>query len=290
MFCPRCGQENPSGANYCTRCGAALSPVGAVEPGVGSAFAGGWRTLRRNFAGLFLAVIIFLALTLPVGVALGLVVYYAGEGPFFSDTGRLFETTPWQFQLPNGIIGIFYYFPLLFGLFFVFLKPARGEKINLGDLFTSFRHYRGVLPATLLWAVVSGGVSFLLDLLTGHFPVLGAFLSLVWFIFYIVLVCKLVFVPLLLLDRHLSFTEALKTSWRMTHGREWQVFAIGLLFVLMFAALGIIALLISLVFILVPVALLLGIVVGVVGTIFLSMWLMATYASLYHAVNRLSGV
>jgi hypothetical protein len=288
MICPRCGQENSPGALYCNRCGVTLSPAGALTPGVGSSFGRGWRTLRQSFGDLFLAVIVYLALVIPVAVVLGLIIYFTTPGPFIWDAERVFAELSWQFRLTNSIVSIVYYIPLVFGLFFVFLAAVRREKIELGNVFASFKNYREVLLAGVFFAVVSDAVPFLLSLLTGHLPVLGAFVSLVWFIFYIVLICKLAFVPLLLLDRRMKFADALRTSWRMTRGHEWQVFAIGILFVLMFAVIGVIALLISLIFIVLPVALFIGLVIGVIGFIFLFIWLLATYASLYHAVSSLS--
>jgi hypothetical protein len=288
MFCPRCGQENTPGAIYCNRCGVALSPAVALTPGVGSSFGRGWRTLRLRFADLFLAVIVYLALVIPVAFVLGLIIYFNTPGPFIFDTEHMFAELSWQFHLANSIISIVYYIPLAFGLFFVFLAAVRREKIELANVFASFKNYREVLLAGVFFAAVSDAVPFLLSLLTGHLPVLGALLYLAWFIFYIVLVCKLVFVPLLLLDRRMKFIDALRASWKMTRGHEWKVFAIGILFVLMFAVIGVIALLIMLIFIVLPVALFIGLFIGVIGFIFLLMWLLATCASLYHAVSALS--
>jgi len=288
MFCPKCGQENPPGANYCRRCGAALLPAGALEPGVGSAFGHGWRTLRRNFAGLFLAVVVYLALVIPVAVVLGLIVYFTTQGPFIFDTEHVLGELSWQFQLANTVISIVYYIPLALGLFFVFLSAVRGQKTKLGDIFASFRNYPAVVLAAIIFVVLSDGVSNLLSLLTAHLPVLGALLSIAWVVFYIVLVCKLAFTPLLLLDRRLKALDAIRASWIMTRGHEWQIFAIGLLAVLMFVAVGIIAFLITLIFILLPFALFVGLIVGVIGFIFLSMWILSAYASLYHAVNPIA--
>jgi hypothetical protein len=288
MLCPKCDQENPPGAIYCNRCGAALSPAGTLAPGVGSSFGHGWRTLRQRFADLFLAVIVYLALVIPVAVILGLIIYFATPGPFIWDTEHVFAELSWQFHLANSVVNIVYYIPLSFGLFFVFLAAVRSEKIPLGDIFAAFKNYREVLLAGVVFVVVSDVVPFLLSLLTGHLPVLGAFLSVAWFIFCIVLVCKLVFVPLLLLDRRMKFVDALQASWKLARGHEWQVFAIGLLFVLMFAAVGLIAFLISLIFIVLPVFLFIGLIIGVIGFIFFLIWLLATFASLYQAVTALS--
>jgi hypothetical protein len=257
-------------------------------PGVVSAFGQGWRTLRQNFADLFLTLIIYLVLIIPVAVILGIIVYFRLGGNLtfgtLSSTGKFLETT-WEFQLSNAIVGIVYYLPLVFGLFFVYLMAVRSEKIKLGDIFASFKNYPEVLLASVFYVVLSDGVSFLLSLLTSHLPVLGTLLSLAWAIFYIVLMCKLAFTPFLLLDRRMNFLDAIRTSWVMTRGHEWRVFFIGVLGVLMFVAVGLIAFLIALIFILLPFALFIGLIIAVIGFIFLSMWLIATYASLYQAVN-----
>jgi hypothetical protein len=289
MICPKCGQENPPGALYCMRCGAALSPAVGSAPGVGASFRQGWRTLRQRFADLFIAVIVYLALVIPVAVILGLIIYYTTPGHFIWDTEHVFAQLSWQFRLANDVIDIAYYVPIAFSLFFVFMAAVRREKIKYGDIFAAFKNYREILLAGVIFVVFWDVVPYLLSLLTGHLPALGAFLSVVWFIFCIILICKLVFVPLLLLDRHIRFTEALRASWKLTRGHEWQVFAIGLLFVLMFVVVGLIAFLISLVFVVLPVFLFIGLVIGVIGFIFLSVWLLATFASLYQAVSVSSG-
>jgi hypothetical protein len=292
MFCPKCGLENPPDANYCTGCGAALSEKGVTNPGVGFLFGRGGRTFRRNFTDLFLAVVVYLALNIPVGVVLGLVVRFTVGSVLIFEAESFpanFSALSWEFQITNGVFSIVYYLPLMFGLFFIFLTAVRGEKVRLGNIFAAFRNYRQVLIVTAAYVIVTGGISFLLNLLTGHVPALGVFLSVVWAIFLIVIICRLAFVPFLLVDRPLKALEAVKTSWRMTRGHEWKVFVIGLLAALMFATLAVISLLISLIFIIFPVALLVGLTIGAIGAIFLSMWLIATYASLYNAVSASSG-
>jgi hypothetical protein len=292
MFCPKCGLENPPDANYCTGCGAALSAGVALIPGIGFLFGRGGRTFRRNFTDLFLAVVVYLALNIPVGVVLGLVVRFTVGSVLIFEAESFpanFSALSWEFQITNGVFSIVYYLPLMFGLFFIFLTAVRGEKVRLGNIFAAFRNYRQVLIVTAAYVIVTGGISFLLNLLTGHVPALGVFLSVVWAIFLIVIICRLAFVPFLLVDRPLKALEAVKTSWRMTRGHEWKVFVIGLLAALMFATLAVISLLISLIFIIFPVALLVGLTIGAIGAIFLSMWLIATYASLYNAVSASSG-
>jgi hypothetical protein len=290
MVCPDCGAENPPGANFCAKCGSALSAA-ALSPGVGSSFGHGWRTLRKNFADLFLAAVIFLALNLPVAVVLSLIAFSTANGGLFFE----FESFPaavealsWEYRLAGSVFSIFYSMPLLIGLSFVFLTAVRGEKVKLADIFAAFKNYRNILPLTAVYVIVTGTISFLLTLLTESVPSLGVFLSFVWSVFGIVLFCKLVFVPFLLLDRPLKPLDALGTSWLMSRGHEWRVFAIGLLAALMFAAVALVALLVTLVYVLLPATLYVGLVIGVLGYIFLSMWLLSAFASLYHAVSSLS--
>jgi hypothetical protein len=291
MFCPNCGLENSPDAKYCTGCGAALSARVALVPGVGSLFGRGGRTFRRNFTDLFLAVVVYLALNIPVGIVLGLIVHFTAGSVLIFEAESFpanFSALSWEFQITNGVFCIVYYLPLMFGLFLIFLTAVRGEKVRLDNIFTAFRNYRQILIVTAVYVIATGIISYLLNLLTQHVPALGVFLSVVWAVFYIVLVCKLAFVPFLLVDRPLKALDAVKTSWYMTRGHEWKVFVIGLLAALMFAALAVISLLISLIFIVFPVALLVGLTIGVIGAIFLSMWLIATYASLYDAVNTVA--
>jgi hypothetical protein len=292
MFCPKCGLENPPDANYCTGCGAALSAGVALIPGIGFLFGRGGRTFRRNFTDLFLAVVVYLALNIPVGIVLGLIVHFTAENVLIFEAESFpldFNALSWEFQITNGIFSIVYSIPLLFGLFLIFLTAVRGEKVKLGNIFAAFRNYRQVLIVTAVYVIVTVGVSYLLNLLTQRVPALGVFFSVVWAVFLIVIICRLAFVPFLLVDRRLKALDAVRTSWRMTRGHEWKVFVIGLLAALMFAALAVISLLISLIFIVFPVALLIGLTIGAIGTIFLSMWLIATYASLYDAVSASSG-
>jgi uncharacterized membrane protein len=292
MFCPKCGLENPPDANFCTGCGAALSEKGVTTPGVGSLFGRGGRTFRRNFTDLFLAVVVYLALNIPVGIVFSLIVHLTAGSVLIFEAESFplnFNALSWEFQITNGVFSIVYSIPLMFGLFFIFLTAVRREKVRLGNIFAGFKNYSQVLLVTAIYVIATGIISYLLNLLTQHVPALGVFLSVVWAIFLIVIICKLSFVPFLLVDRPLKALEAVKTSWHMTRGHEWKVFVIGLLAALMFAALAVISLLISLIFIVFPVALLVGLTVGAIGAIFLSMWLIAAYASLYHAVSASSG-
>jgi len=61
MFCPKCGEKNPEGSSFCTKCGASLTaaaaPVAADAP---RAAAAGTRTSGMAVAALVMGIIGFL--------------------------------------------------------------------------------------------------------------------------------------------------------------------------------------------------------------------------------------
>jgi hypothetical protein len=289
MICKNCGRENPPEAVYCINCGTRLVTATAPVPGIGSSFGHGWQTLWKNFWELVLAGVIYVALLLPVFMVLVLIVSFTIEPLLSFDDSlsrNILSTATWQTQLASGIINIFYATPLVFGLMFVYLGTVRGEKVKYGNIFAAFQNYPDVLLVGFIYTVISTGMSFLLTFIAAHSPVLGALLALAWFVFSIFLVCKLAFVPYLLLDRHLKAIEAIRTAWNMSAGHAWKVFLIGLFSVLMLVAVAIVAALLSLIFFWVPfIGIFIGILVGTIGAIVLAMWLLTTYGSLYYAVS-----
>ena len=136
--------------------------------------------------------------------------------------------------------------PLGYGVSFAFLKAARRDRLEVGDMFAAFKNY---------WSAV--GCSFLVGIIVG-----------IGFIFVIVpgifLFCKLAFVPYLVVDRKMGLGEAFSTSWKMTSGHSWKVFLIGLLGIPIMIA---------------------GLIVFGIGAIISMMWISTAFASLYHAVS-----
>ena len=136
--------------------------------------------------------------------------------------------------------------PVTFGVSFAYLKAARGDKVEIKDMFEAFKNYLNAVFASLLVGVI---------------VVFGLILLIVPGIIF---ACKLAFTPYLVVDRKMDAIEAVKTSWRMTDGYAWNVFFIGLLAI----PIGIAGLL----------ALGVGIIVSV-------MWVGLAFASLYHVVS-----
>jgi len=117
-----------------------------------------------------------------------------------------------------GIAGIlataFMFFvikPIQFGLNNLNLKAARGEKVEIKELFSPFKDYWNVVLAGFLSTLIIGfGTLFLI--------VPG-----------IILACKLIFVPYIVMDKKMKATDAIKESWNMTDGHAWTVFGMAIL-------------------------------------------------------------
>jgi uncharacterized membrane protein len=153
----------------------------------------------------------------------------------------------------SGILGFFALFygllivgPVNYGVSFAFLKAARGNKLEITDMFAGFRNYwNAVLANVLVGAIVF--IGFILLIIPG-----------------IIFACKLAFTPYLVVERKMDVIEAIKASWSMTRGYAWKVFFVGLLAI--------------------PIAIV-GLCLLLVGIIPAIMWISLAFASLYHAVS-----
>jgi uncharacterized membrane protein len=237
------------------------------SPGVGSSYGNGWRQLWKNFLELLLTGIIYLSLTVPVAIIAGLIFSFVVRATYTpSLLAPFWNTSSWGFQILSYVLNIVYFTPIAFGLLFVYMTAARGDRVEFHNIFAAFRNYGSVIVAGIFYTVVFNGISILLGLITRHLPLLGIPLYILWAIFCIIIACKLAFIPYLLLDRKMKAIESIKTSWRMTNGHAWKVFLIYLLAI--------------------PISIAGAICFGV-GIIIAIMWIMLAIASLYHAVSSL---
>jgi uncharacterized membrane protein len=136
--------------------------------------------------------------------------------------------------------------PLEYGLPFVALKAARGEKIDVKDVLEPYKNYFNAVLANILVDIVI---------------LVGMLLFIVPGIYFAV---KLAFVPLLVVDRKLDAIEAFKESWRMTGGFGGEIFLIGLLAIPIYIG---------------------GFVLLGVGAIVSTLWVSTAVASMFHAVH-----
>jgi hypothetical protein len=240
------------------------------RPGVGNAYTNGWRRLWKNFLDLLLAGIVYFAIRFVIGVIVGVIfaVGWRDSIPSSFDVFSAFGATTtfaWHLQVVSSILDVFFFTPLLYGLLFLFLRAASGRRVDLPDLFLGFkRHYPQVLLASVLWWLIFSLVPFVTNWIPGSLDALATTLTVFWAIVAIVLVCRLVFVPFLLIDKQLPATEAFATSWSWSRGHALENFLIFLLGIPIVIG---------------------GLIVFIVGVIPAIMWIVTAIASQYYAVS-----
>jgi len=205
-----------------------------LVPRVRSSYKNGWRKIKKYFLELLLINIIGIVIGLLSGL-FSVPVEGAGAG----------ATVLGIFGLAYSILLVG---PIDYGVSFANLKAARGDRLEIKDMFEVFKNYVN--------AVLAG-------LLVGVIVIIGLVLLIVPGIIF---ACKLAFTPYLVVDRKMEVIEAVKESWRMTGGYSWKVFLIGLLAI--------------------PISIA-GLICFGVGIIFAIMWIRLAFASLYHAVSML---
>jgi len=227
-----------------------------LAPGVVSSYRNGWRKLWKYFLDLLSIGIVFAIITLSDLVSRIIDAVIVGD--VLSGTVLLGAVVLGNVVLGNilfhdvllGVVLFAYALliagPIEYGAASAYLKAARGDKLEIKDMFTVFRNYWNAVLANLLVDIIVV-VGFILLIVPG-----------------IVFACKLAFVHYLVVDEKMGAIEAIKGSWRMTNGHAWQVFLIGLLAI--------------------PISIA-GLICFGVGIIIAVMWVSLAFASLYHAIN-----
>ena len=139
-------------------------------------------------------------------------------------------------------------FPILnFGGDLLFLRGIRNEKIDLKEMFIGFKeNYLNIILANLIWFAIVG-IGFIFLVIPG-----------------IIFLCRLAFIPYLVMDKNMDPVAAVEKSWAMTRGHGWKIFGMGLLAILV-AILGLLCL--------------------IVGIFFAIIWINGAFAALYHAID-----
>ena len=151
----------------------------------------------------------------------------------------------------GGLLSFLYQFlvvrPIIFGAAYAWLRAARGSKPEVNDLFLPFRrNYLGTVIAGLLWQLAIG-IGLVLFIIPG-----------------LILAVRLAFVPFLVVDEGLGALEALSESWRRTSGYSWTIVGAWLV--------GIVAVFV-------------GLLLLVIGSIPATMLVYLAFASLYAAAT-----
>lgn len=206
-----------------------------LVPSARGSFGFGWKKIfEKSFLPLLVTVII---LTLLNGPSAGM--NFEGDFDF-----------PMIIFLPIALFGLAYKFlfvPVLsYGGDLVFLQAMRGEEVDLKTIFEGFKtKYLNIILANLIVSAL----------------VLLGFMML--FIPGFIVLCRLAFVPYLVMDKNMEAMKAVEKSWQMTRGHGWAIFRMGILSILVFFG---------------------GLLVMFVGVIFSFMWIKAAFASMYQAV------
>jgi uncharacterized membrane protein len=208
-------------------------PRPIVYADVGSAYGHAWRQMWKYILELLLIIVLAILFSIPAA-GLSLLEEVDGAGAFFVGI----------FSLAYTVLVLW---PIEYGVAYAALKVARGDRLEVKDMFDVFQNYGNAILANILTALIVG-IGILLLIIPGIF-----------------FACKLAFVPYLIVDRKMEAIEAVKGSWRMTDGHALTVFLIGLLAIFIAIA---------------------GLLVFLVGVIAAAIWIEVAFASLYYAVTK----
>lgn len=155
-------------------------------PSVTDAYGFAWSELKRAFLELFLIGVVWLLVAAVSGYLRGRLI------------GLIYEVL---------VMG-----PVSFGGMYAYLRAARGETPDVGDLFAAFRgdYWQAVLASILLHAIVAIGTMLLVV------PGIIAAVRLSW-------------APYLVIDEKQDAVTAIRESWERTRGHGWTIFGIWLL-------------------------------------------------------------
>ncbi|MEW6269565.1 MAG: hypothetical protein AB1689_09750 [Thermodesulfobacteriota bacterium] len=145
-----------------------------------------WRELQRCFLELLLVGVVWLLLSAPSG---------------------------W---LQDSFLGVVYHVlvlgPVSFGGMYAFLRAARGDTPQVGDLFVPFqRSYAQAVLASLLVSVLVA-IGMVLLIVPG-----------------VIAAVRLAWVPYLVVDERMDAAASIRESWERTRGYGWTIFAIFLI-------------------------------------------------------------
>lgn len=207
-----------------------------LVPSVGGSFSYGWRKMfEKAFLPLLLAVIIAGLLNGPVSAN-----WKADSSDWFNFVWILPIAL---FSLAYGLL----FKPVInYGEKYMFFKAMRDEEADIKFLFEGFKtRYLKIILANLI-VVALAIIGFVFLIIPG-----------------IIVLCRLAFVPYLVMDKDLEPMQAVEKSWQMTRGHGWKIFWMAILSFFIIIA---------------------GIIAFIVGVIISFMWIHSAFATLYQSV------
>lgn len=179
-----------------------------LTPGYTSSFSNAFKQLKVFWVSLLAiagAYFIFSFL-------LGLPFYFLGWFNFDSFVSTKDFVIPdyfwWLFVyafISAFIIGV-----LQYGYAYASMRAARGEKPLIANMFYPFTRFFSVIFSGILFTLIVG-LGFMFFIIPG-----------------ILCLCRLAFMPYLVVDQKLGVSQSISGSWNLTKGHFWQIFLIGL--------------------------------------------------------------
>ncbi|PCH68585.1 MAG: hypothetical protein COC06_09230 [Bacteroidales bacterium] len=208
-----------------------------VFPTIGGCFEEGWTVLKNNFLILLLAIIVSGFIETPMG--------YNQMDWDSGDSNSIWLSS---FKLLGFIYYLLIITPFNYGVDWMFLKASRKSEPQFEEILNGFKKFLFVILSHLL-VIVIVGIGFLFLIIPG-----------------IYLICKLIFVPFLIMDKKVDPIQAVKLSFYLSKGYFWTILGMGILsfFVLI-----------------------LGLICLVVGVFVSLIWIHSAFAVLYKAVDDL---
>ena len=205
----------------------------APEAGISGSYGYAWKQLWKYFLYFFLVAVIVALFESPASV--------------FDKVENYDNPMAIGLQLLAVAYALLVLPVIKYGADLLYLRGIRNEKMELAELFTGFKkNYLNIVLAHLLHIAVVG-IGFIFLIIPG-----------------IILACRLVFIPYLVMDKNLEPVAAMEKSWDMTRGHGWKVFGMALLAIPVFIA---------------------GLLCFLVGAFIAVMWISAAFATLYHALD-----
>jgi uncharacterized membrane protein len=206
-------------------------------PSIGGSFSFAWRKMFGNVFLILLATVLIVGLL--NGSSAGAKMNFDGDNNF-----PLFLLFP---AILFGLAYSFLFLPIIkYGENYIFLKAMRDEEVDIKILFEGFKtNYLNIILANLIVAALVI-IGFIMLIVPG-----------------IIIACRLVFVPFLVMDKNLDPIKAVEKSWEMSKGHGWEVFFMVILSAFIFIG---------------------GVLVFIIGAVVSIIWIHATFATFYQAV------
>jgi uncharacterized membrane protein len=226
-------------------------------PALGTSFRTGWRVMLNNFLRLFLVIIILGVIAAPFKML------------SFQFDASDFYKAPWMWEnnwvrniFTLGSLGVFTAFFGLLAMLYAFLVVP---VFKFGGNMIFVQAVRRIKPDFEL--LVKGFMEnylhiILANLLVFALVILGLFALIIP---GIIIGCRLIFVPYIIMDKKLDSIEAVEMSWKLTKGHGWKIFFMGL--VSFFIAI-------------------LGLCLFIVGIFPAMIWISSSFATLYESVLK----